>query len=107
MTDEWSNEWEYPDRNDPEKMVTFIKHNTCGKSMPVKYKGTHKCGEGFKTANEAHASHEDNKWMNPVYADCFNFVLELIEAQGNTGKVFDGNAFASMLNTLFTRRVGK
>jgi predicted nucleic acid-binding Zn-ribbon protein len=62
---------------------------------------------GFRPATEAPKSQEDGKWMNPIYADCFNFVLTLIESQGDNGKVFDGNSFASMVNTLFTRRLGR
>ena len=62
---------------------------------------------GFKPATQAPASPEDNKWMDKTYADCFNHVLGLINEQGESGKVFDGNSVASMVNTLFTRRVGK
>lgn len=61
----------------------------------------------FKPADKVSPTPEDNKWMNPVYADCFTFVADLINNQGDTGKVFDGNAFASMVNTLFTRRLGR
>ena len=40
---EWSNTWEYPDKNNPETILTFIKCMGCKKSMLVKYKDNHKC----------------------------------------------------------------
>jgi len=75
-----------------------------GKPYPTKQKEV----SSFKPADEVSPNDDSNRWMNPIYAECFAFVLDLINGQqGENAKIFTPDSLASMVNTLFTRRVGK
>jgi predicted nucleic acid-binding Zn-ribbon protein len=60
----------------------------------------------FKSADKVSPNDDSNRWMNPIYAECFAFVLDLINGQHeDNAKAFSTDSLASMVNTLFTRRV--
>ena len=79
---EWSNTWEYPDKKNPEVMLTFIKCMACKKSMLVQYKDNHKCPaeqpEPPKPSNE----YRDQKKMTafkPMVADDVELFVSIKE----------------------------
>jgi len=65
----WSDPWEFDDRENPGQKIMFVKCKDCNKSMPEKFKGNHKCRvdspETPKDTNEFKPSTTDS----PVESD--------------------------------------